>query len=150
MELGKEHLARPSPLAKFAVAQARVGRRVGSSLNVRDPMSPYCQWRKGLYVSRLDNFDDEENGWREIVLEDKHAGPAEIACCRIDFANWLRLLPAQRRKIALALATGETTREAALRFGLSAGRISQLRQWFKQTWEAFQGESDAAFSAAEA
>jgi len=93
VERGKEHLARPSPLAKYAVAQVRVGRRVGGSLNVRDPMSPYCQWRKGLYVDRLDHFDGEENGWREIILEDRRAGPAEIACCRIDFFGVVATAP---------------------------------------------------------
>jgi len=143
VERGKQHMARPSPLARYAVSQVRVGRRVGGRLNVRDPMSPYCQWRKGLCIDRLDHFDDEESGWREIILEDRRAGPAEIAVTRIDFASWLRLLPARRRRIALTLAKGETTAEAAMKFGVTAARISQLRLWFKGTWDAFQGEPAA-------
>jgi hypothetical protein len=141
VERGKEHLAQSSPLARYAVAQVRVGRRVGGRLNVRDPMSPYCQWRKSLSVGRLDHFDEENNGWQEVVIEDRRAGPAEIACCRIDFASWLRLLPERQRKIALILATGETTSATAAMFGVTAGRISQLRAWFQQTWVAFQGEA---------
>jgi len=144
VERGKEHLARPSPLARFAVSQVRVGRRVGGHLCVRDVLSGYAQFSKGFSVGRLDHFGEEENGWQEIILEDRRAGPAEIAATRIDFASWLRLLPPRRRKIALTLATGETTREAALKFGVTAGRISQLRLWFQQTWAAFQGEADSS------
>jgi hypothetical protein len=44
----------------------------------------------------------------------------------------LGLLPSQRREIALTLAGGETTSGAAKMFGLSAARISQLRQWLKE------------------
>jgi hypothetical protein len=56
-----------------------------------------------------------------------------------DFASWLRLLPTLRRKIALALASGETTSATAKKFGVTPARISQLRQWLKESWEAFQG-----------
>jgi hypothetical protein len=102
-------------------------------------MSGYAQNCKGFQVERLDYFDDEENCWQEVVVEDKRATPAEIAACRIDFASWLRLLPSRRRKIALVLAGGETTNATAKKFGLTAARISQLRQWLKESWDAFQG-----------
>ncbi len=143
VELGQEDVAFPSALARFAVAQIRVGRRVGNRLRVRDVMSEYAQHRENFQVESLHYFDGEENCWQEIVVEDKRATPAEIAACRIDFASWLRLLPRRRRKIALALAGGETTSGAAKLFGLSAARISQLRQLLKESWEAFQGEARA-------
>jgi hypothetical protein len=54
---------------------------------------------------------------------------AGVAICRIDFAEWLRRLTARLRKIALALAAGETTKGAAEKFGLSPARVSQLREW---------------------
>jgi hypothetical protein len=85
--------------------------------------------RRRLHVDRLDHFDDEESTWEEVLVEDRRAGPAEIAVCRINFANWLRLLSRRQRKIAMTLAGGETTIEAAKKFGVMAGRISQLRQW---------------------
>jgi hypothetical protein len=139
VELGQEDVAFPSALARFAVAQIRVGRRVGNRLRIRDVMSAYAQHRKKFQVESLHYFDEEENCWQEIVVEDKRATPAEIAACRIDFSSWLRKLPRQRRKIALALAGGESTTEAAKTFGVTAARISQLRQWLKESWEAFQG-----------
>jgi transposase-like protein len=74
-------------------------------------------------------------------VEDKRATPADVAACRIDFAEWLRRLTARLRKIALALAAGETTSAAARMFGVTPARISQIRQWLKESWEAFQGEA---------
>ncbi len=106
-------------------------------------MSKYAQHRKNFQVEPLHYFDEEENCWQEIVVENKRATPAEIAACRIDFASWLRRLPRRRRKIALALAGGESTTEAAKTFGVTTARISQLRHWLKESWEAFQGEPRA-------
>jgi FixJ family two-component response regulator len=55
----------------------------------------------------------------------------------------LRQLTARLRKIALALAAGETTKGAAKHFGLSPARVSQLREVLKKSWEAFQSGTDA-------
>ncbi len=142
VELGKEELAFPTALARFAIGQVRVGRKVGNRLRIREVMSRYAQHKKGFQVERLDQFHAEAKEWRQILIEDRRAGPAEIAACRIDFASWLRLLPSRRRRIALALASGETTTAAAKKFGVTAARISQLRQWLKRSWEAFQGEPE--------
>ena len=139
VERGQADRAAPSPLARFAIAQVRAGRRVGNRLRIRDVLSNYAQFKKGFQVERLDSFDEEEDGWQEVVVEDKRATPADIAACRIDFAEWLRRLTSRLRKIALALAAGETTKGAAEQFGLSPARISQLREWLKKNWENFQG-----------
>jgi hypothetical protein len=142
VERGQADRALPSPLARFAIAQVRVGRRVGNHLRIRDVMSGYAQFKKDFFVERLDSFDEEEDCWQEIVVEDKRATPAEVAACRIDFAEWLRRLTARVRRIALALASGETTKGAAEQFGLSPARISQLREWLRKSWEEFQGEAE--------
>jgi hypothetical protein len=139
VELGKEELAFPYPLARFAIGQVRAGRQLGNSVRIREVLSGYAQHHKCFQVERLNYFDEEENRWKEIVVEDKRATPAEVAACRIDFASWLQLLPTLRRKIALALASGETTSATAKKFDLTPARISQLRQWLKESWEAFQG-----------
>jgi hypothetical protein len=141
IERGQADRALPSPLARFAIAQVRAGRRVGNRLRISDALSSYAQYRKQFFVERLDQFDEEEDCWQQILIEDKRATPAEVAACRIDFAEWLRRLTARLRKIALALASGETTKGAAEKFGLSPARISQLREWLRRSWEAFQGEA---------
>jgi hypothetical protein len=144
IELGKSERAFPSALARYGILQVRAGRRVGTRLRVGELLSRHAQRRKGFSVDSLDHFDRDENGWREIILEDRRAGPAEIAACRIDFADWLRQLPARLREIALILAGGESTSGTALMFGVTAARISQLRLWLKESWLAFQGEADSS------
>jgi len=75
------------------------------------------------------------------LIEDRHAGPGEIAAARIDIADWFQKLARQKRKIAKTLARGESTTTAAHMYGLTAGRVSQLRKELKQSWDVFQGES---------
>jgi len=140
VELNKIELAYPSALARFAVAQTRDGRKFGGRLNVHDVSSSYCQREKGITLGRLDKFDKQDEAWLEVLLEDRRAGPAEVAAIRIDFSAWLRSLPHRLRKIATFLAGGETTTAAAQRFQVSPGRISQLRQQLFHAWQRFQGE----------
>jgi hypothetical protein len=141
VERGQSDRASPSSLARFAIAQVRLGRRVGNRLRIRDVLSHFAQYRKGFHVESLDHYDNDENCWQQIVIEDKRATPADVAACRLDFSAWLKLLPKRRRKIALALASGETTTAAAQKFGVTAARISQIRQWLKESWDCFQGET---------
>ena len=74
-------------------------------------------------------------------MEDRRAGPAEVAAARLDLAAWYRTLSKRNRKIASALSMGETTRDVARRYALSPGRVSQLRVWLRKHWEQFQGET---------
>jgi hypothetical protein len=139
VEQGKADRAAPSPLARYAIAQIRVGRRVGSRLRIGDALSTYAQYRKQFSVERLDHFSAEDGCWEEVLVEDRRATPADVAACRIDFAEWLRRLTARLRKIALALAAGETTSAAAKMFGVTPARISQIRDLLRRSWAAFQG-----------
>ncbi len=141
VERGKQEVASPTALSRFAMAQFRDGRRAAGRQSLRDVMSSRAQYRKQFAVERLTQFDPREELWQEIVVEDKRATPAEIAITRIDFAAWLRMLPRRSRKIALMLARGESTSEAARQFGVSAARISQIRLWLRLHWDVFQAET---------
>jgi hypothetical protein len=134
------------PLARYAVAQVREGRRVGGRLNVRDVTSHYSQRQTGAIVERLDRRDEESGDWQEILVEDRHSTPAEIAATRIDLHDWLKSLPQRDRRLAERLAIGETSSGAARIFGVTAGRISQLRQTLEESWAAFQQESVPTFA----
>ena len=149
VERGKQDVIYATPLAQYAIKQVRSGRRVGSKLNVRDVSSEYAQRSKGFRVENLDRYNQRRDEWKEVVVEDRHAGPAEIAACRIDFAAWLQTLNDMQRKAAGLLAVGETTTTAAEEMGVTAGRISQLRRELKDGWERFHGlvgSSDLAAS----
>ena len=140
MERGLGDVVYPTPLAQYAIRQVRSGRKVGGSLNVNDVSSGYAQKSKGFSMESLDQYSQRKKQWKESLVEDRRTGPAETAASRIDVGEWLRSLPKRSRVIAEALALGETTKKAARKHGVSAGRISQLRRELKGNWEAFQGE----------
>lgn len=144
VDQGREEAATWSSLAKFAVAQVRDGRRIGSPLNVRDVCSTHCQRRKGVRVGPLCHWDDQQGEWQDILVEDKNATPADLAASRIDVPAFLASLSRRNRQIAEKLATGETTQRVAKMFGLSPGRVSQLRQELKAAWQAFHEPSVAS------
>ena len=116
--------------------------------SMRDVNSQHAQLNKGIKVERLDHYDEDEDGWQEIVVEDRRAGPAEIAATRIDFAAWLRTLTRRERQIAAALATGETTGATARKFGVSPSRISQFRRQFKEAWDFYVADRPVRVCAA--
>ncbi len=147
--LGKTDVAYPSALARFAVAQVRSLRKVGGRQNCRDVASRHCQRRHGIVVERLDRFDSNEEIWREVLVEDKRAGPAETAAARLDFGVWLGGLPGRLIRLASFLASGETTNAAARKFRVSAGRISQLRGELQRSWHVFQNGANGEPPAAE-
>ena len=147
VEQGKTEVTNATALARYGVKQCRDHRKVGNRLNVLDILSKYCQNRKGLAVERLDRFDPAENAWEEIVVEDRHAGPSDIARTRIDFSDWLDSLKRRDRKVAEFLAKGETTKVAARRFRVSQGRISQLRRELAAHWRRFIGDEPDALAA---
>ena len=140
VERGKEHLAYATPLAQFAVLQVRRGRRVGSPMNSRDLSSEYRHGKNGVSLESLDKFDKKSGGWQQVLVEDRHSTPADIAAARIDIGEWLATLPQRNRHIAHSLAIGECTSCVAKTFALSPGRVAQLRRTFEESWTAFQNE----------
>jgi hypothetical protein len=145
---GKADLAFAGPLARYGACQYLAGRRVGSQMNGHDVTSHYCQRRKKIMVEQLDRFDDPTDQWQEIVVEDRHSGPADVATTRIDFGAWLESLPVRTRHVAETLATGEATSHVARMFGCSASRISQIRRELYDAWLVFTGEEVPATSSA--
>ena len=143
VDLGRMQFAFPSALARFAVAQVREGRRVGGSLNIGDVSSEYSQQRKHLQEQRLDLFNRHTAQWCEVIVEDYQTPIPDQVCFRIDFPEWLSRLPNRDRRVAEALANGDSTGEIARRFRISAGRVSQLRRELHASWERFHAE-DAA------
>ena len=148
VEQGRAELARPTPLVKYAVRQVSAGRRVGCRMNVNDILSAHSRRTHGIKIERLDRRDPQTRTWDALLVEDRKAGPAATAAARLDHRAWLRLLSKRNRAIACALALGEATGAVAQQFGLSAGRISQLRAWLRQHWEQFQSEAEVVVSGA--
>jgi len=139
---GKMSICYPTVLAKYAISQIIDGRRVGNSLCCNEVLSPYAQRLKNFKVERLDHRDKEDNARCEILIEDKTAGPAQTACSRIDFDQSIRSLPCRHRRIAQYLSLGNRTADAARKFKVTAGRISQVRKELAKSWSEFIGDNE--------
>ena len=113
-------------------------------MNVKDVLSKYCQDHKDVVVERLDTFDEQEGHWEEAVVEDTRNAPVpEIVAFRVDFADWLKSLKRRDRRIAEFLSLGHRTSDAARKFKVSEGRVSQLRRELAESWKAFVGDEPA-------
>ena len=140
---GKMDLAYPSVLARYAVAQIKNGRRVGNSLNCSDVLSPYAQRLKCLTVERLDRREaDDEEQWKEAVVEDTRTPVPDQVIFRCDYPAWLDSLKRRDRKVAEYLSLGNRTSDAARKFHVSQGRVSQLRRELAQSWKDFTGGNE--------
>jgi hypothetical protein len=137
---GKLHRVRPSALADFAVKHVRSGRHVGGQQNSNDVHSELAQKKHGLQLQSLAAPQKDQQAWQALLTEDRRMWPAELAAFRLDFAEWLRGFPRRDRRIITALASGERASAVADQFGLSAGRVSQLRRRFEHDWHVFQAE----------
>jgi hypothetical protein len=139
---GKLSAVRPGPLADFAVRHVRTGRHVGGHQNAaKDPLSPACHKRHGITVQsyHAPSAVGGTDGWRQVALADRKASIPDTAAFRIDFTQWLKTLNRRDRRIIAAMTSGERTKAVAGRFGISPGRVSQLRRVYEQRWRSFQG-----------
>jgi hypothetical protein len=143
VEQARAEAATWSSLARYGIAQVRVGRRVGASLNIKDITSPHCQQRKRVDVRSLHRWDHQNEEWSEMVVEDRQSTPADVAAFRIDFREFLRSLSRRNRQIALTLCKGESAQHVARLFRISSGRVSQLRRELCEAWREFHGELSA-------
>ena len=140
VELDKEDIAFAGPLARYAIRRYHDGRYVGSKFSSRDVSSRHCQAAKNIKVTSFHRFDPDDGQWREILVEDRRATPADVAITRIDFSAWLATLTPRERRIALMLGEGERTGAVAKLFGVSAARVSQMRGELCQAWHVFVGD----------
>jgi hypothetical protein len=138
---GRLHVVRPGTLARFAVHAVRNGRHVGGRQDtVRDALSKVAQDRHRFRIGTIEDSDVESPQWSRVAVAERRASVPDVAAFRIDFAAWLKTLNRRDRRIIIALAAGEGTARVADHFGLTAGRVSQLRRRYERLWLSFQGE----------
>jgi len=139
---GRLHAAHPGTLADYAVKHVRSGRHVGGSQERRrDLLSAVCQRDNGFTVQPLGPSADGSTGWRCLASGGRNTSVPDLAAFWIDFHCWVSLLGGRDRKIVAALASGERPTAVAQRFGISNGRVSQLRRRYEHDWQMFQREA---------
>jgi hypothetical protein len=137
---GKLEALRASTLAEFAVRRVRGGRFAACRQHSQDVLGPSAHQRHGFDVRSLTPSREDQDGWQATLIECRRVLPSDMAAFRIDLEQWLRSFTPRTRRIITTLASGERTAAVAEQFGLTAGRVSQLRRRYERHWLAFQGE----------
>jgi DNA-binding NarL/FixJ family response regulator len=75
------------------------------------------------------------------LVEDKRASVPDQVAAKMDVGAWFATLTKRMKQIARDLAFGFSTSEVARKYGVTAGRISQLRRALENSWAEFQRES---------
>lgn len=127
--LGERGLADNTMLLKsvlwYSIRQTRAGRSVCSAAKPKDPMSLRFYGK-----ATFEPWDFDDYVGRETPIPD-------VVSFRIDVPAFLTTLTVRQRRMALDLATGMTTSDAAEKYGLSAGRISQFRREFRALFDLY-------------
>ena len=107
-------------------------------MNGKEPLSRYGQISNGIEVEPL------TSNWIDAMVEDKRATVADQVAAKMDVSAWFATLTKRMKEIAKDLAFGFSTSEVAKKYGVTAGRISQLRRTLEESWVAFQQEAAPA------
>jgi hypothetical protein len=108
----------------YALKQTNCGRTVQSS-RCRDA---FDQKRTGK--AKFSDFDVSNFIGRNTPVPDQ-------VSFRLDIPAFFNTLTSRQRAIAADLATGMATMDAAAKYNVTAGAISQFRKRFKQLFDAF-------------
>jgi hypothetical protein len=153
---GKEPSEFTSTLAVFAVKAVNAGRRVGGSESSKDVLSFVAQRRHGFSVGPLPHTtrtgherlyavpdgQRQHDAFEEVLHDNTRTPVPDQVQFRLDFPAWLLTRTDRDRKVIADLMRGEPTGETADRYGMTAGRVSQLRREFCEDWKRFTGESN--------
>jgi hypothetical protein len=149
-----------SALASLAARAVGCGRRLAGGERANDVLSPVAQRRHGFQVASLPVANRTSQsarysaphgqGWQDAFEERLHENavtpvPDQVQF-RLDWPRFFATLSPRDRRLATFLALGHSGQRAAGRFGLSPGRVTQLRQQWRRQWRAFVGDAEGAAS----
>jgi hypothetical protein len=135
---GKDVLSFASALATFAARHGKNGRKLCGQDRGKDALSPLAQHRHGFTTAPLPAGSSLHGNVFDEALKDNTRSPvAEQVAFRLDYPVWLNSLSERDRRVCEDLMLGERTGEVAGRYGLTAGRVSQLRRQFLEGWRRF-------------
>jgi len=140
-EKGKDSTEFPSALATYAAKAVRCGRKLAGMDRAKDVLSPRAQLANNFATCPLPEGSSMEGNLLDEALQDNLQTPVpDQVIFRQDFPRWMATLSERNRRVAEDLMVGERTLDVADRYGLSPGRISQLRDAFHRWWLTFCGE----------
>lgn len=127
--------------ARLAARAVLSGRRLCGCETAKDALSPVCQRRRGFTVSPLPDGSGMAGTVFDDALRDNAQTPVpDQVQFRLDFPRWRASLCHRTRKLMDEMAAGHRTTDLAATFGLTQGRISQVRRELHAGWRAFCGD----------
>ena len=101
-------------------------------------LSEIAQQRHGFYVGKLPDFSNLfENPLAEALIDNTRSPVPEQVQFRLDFPSWLRTRTDRDRRIIGDMMIGQRTLDLSKKYGISPGRVSQLRREFHDDWLRF-------------
>ena len=145
----------PSRMAGYAVLHVKAQRHVGGQSTSQDVLSVEAQAEHGFQVEPLPctsrrspedlygtvRGQQRLDAFEEHLQDTRHWPVPDRAAFRLDFSDFFQSLNRRDRKIARFLGRGHSGKEAAQKFRLTPGRISQLRHAWCREWYTRHGEA---------
>jgi hypothetical protein len=153
-EQGKDVFDFPMAFIALLARAVRCGRKLCGQERSRDVLSPLAQARHGFRVERLPSstrspheqlYADPHgqallDALEERLRDNTQTPVADQVAFRIDFPVWRCTRSERDRRVIDALMAGGRTGDVSQMFGLSPGRVSQLRRDFMEDWRRFIDE----------
>jgi hypothetical protein len=154
MRKGKDVARFVGTLARYAARAVRCGRKITGQEKARDVLSSVAQKRHGFKVASLPvstrrSFEkvyssvrgqEDLDGWEERLHDNTLTPVPDQASFRLAYPQFVRSLGRRDRQMAHFLSLGNSAKQAARRFKVSPGRITQLRQRWCRDWYALHDE----------
>jgi hypothetical protein len=156
-ERGRDAAEFVTTLVALAVRAVNSGRRVCKQESAVDVMSNVAQHRHGFKVESLPistrrsqesinslvRGQEELDAYEERLQDNTVTPPPDAAAFRIDFPRFLGDMPERDCALAMFLSLGHSAKAAARKFGLSPGRVTQLRQRWHEDWHRSEDAATA-------
>ena len=150
-ERGKDIRKFIAAFIRLVAKAVRSGRRLVGMARAKDVLNERCQRKHGFRVEQLTDaqipFDtlfskprgQEMQDAFEERLQDNHMTPVpDQVAFRVDWPQFFTSLTTRDQQMAEFLSLGHAAKHASEKFGLSPGRVSQLRQRWCSDWQRFQ------------
>jgi hypothetical protein len=140
---GKDATRFPATLAIMATRHVKNGRRLCGQEPCDDVMSVRAQYRHGFLVQGLPQYETGEgdNEALDALRDNTRTPPPDQVAFRLDFPAWRLTRTERDRRVIDDLMKGERTKDVCHKYGLTAGRVSQLRREFHEDWTRFCGDA---------
>jgi hypothetical protein len=139
---GRDACEYPTALASYAARAVRCGRKLAGMDKAKDAMSPLAQQQYGFCVSALPDGSSLHGNAFDLALIDNRVSPVpDQVSFRVDFRGWLATRTDRDRRIIHDMMLNERTLDLADKYGISPGRVSQLRRQYMEDWFKFCGDA---------